>query len=70
MSYIVKHLAQDCVEFLPVIIPPLMILIKSNDQDLIFDLYTCLYAIIECVPTSMNKFSDIIFDTVNEVMVI
>jgi len=69
MSYIVKHLAQDCVEFLPVIIPPLMILIKSNDQDLIFDLYQCLYAIIASVPASINKFSDIIFETINEVIV-
>jgi hypothetical protein len=39
MSYIVKHLGPDCVEFLPVIIPPLVILIKTNDFDLIIHLY-------------------------------
>jgi hypothetical protein len=68
MSYIVKHLVSDCVEFLPVIIPPLMILIKTNDADLILDLYQCVNAIIVNVPKDINKFSDIIFETINEVM--
>lgn len=68
MSYIVKHLGADCVEFLPVIIPPLMILIKTNDADLIIDLYQCVNAIIVSVPRDISKFSDIIFETINEVM--
>ena len=70
MSYIVKHLGPDCVEFLPVIVPPLMILIKTNDIDLIIDLYQCVNAIIMSVPREINKFSDIIFETINEVMFI
>jgi Domain of unknown function (DUF3385) len=68
MSYIVKHLGPDCVEFLPVIVPPLMILIRTNDLDLILDLYQCLNAIIVSVPRDVNKYADIIFETINEVM--
>lgn len=68
MSYIVKHLGADCVEFLPVIVPPLMILIRTNDVDLIIDLYQCLNAIIVSVPRDINKYADIIFETINEVM--
>lgn len=68
MSYIVKHLGPDCVEFLPVIIPPLMILIKTNDADLILDLYQCVNSIIISVPRDVNKFADIVFETINEVM--
>jgi hypothetical protein len=68
MSYIVKHLGADCVEFLPVIIPPLMILLRTNDLALIVDLYQCVNAIIVSVPRDINKFSDLIFETINEVM--
>jgi len=39
ISYIVKNLGADCVEFLPVIVPPLMILIRTNDDILMLDLY-------------------------------
>lgn len=49
-------------------IPPLMILIKANDPDLIIPLYECLYAIVASVPNNINKFSDIIFETINEVI--
>lgn len=68
MSYIVKHLSADCVEFLPVIIPPLMILIKTNDADLILDLYQCVNSIISSVPRDIARFADILFETVHEVL--
>lgn len=68
LSYIVKNLGADCVEFLPVIVPPIMILIRSNDLDLIQDLYSCLYAIVVAVPRDVVKYADLIFETINEVM--
>lgn len=68
LSYIVKNLGPDCVEFLPVIVPPLMILIRTNDADLIIDLYQCLNAIIVSVPRDLIKYAEIIFETINEVM--
>ena len=54
--------------FLPLIIPPLMMLIKTNDADLIESLYQCINAIIGTVPKAIDKFSDIIFETINEVL--
>jgi hypothetical protein len=46
-----------------------MILIKSNDsQELINELYQCVYAIIGSVPRDINKFSDILFETIHEVL--
>jgi hypothetical protein len=45
-----------------------MILIKSNGTDLINDLYQCVYAIIGSVPKDINKFSDILFETIHEVI--
>ena len=43
-------------------------LIKTNDADLIESLYQCINAIISTVPKSIDKFSDIIFETINEVI--
>lgn len=54
--------------FLPHIIPPLMILIRTNDAFLLDNLYQCVNAIIGTVPKAIDKFSDIIFETINEVM--
>lgn len=45
-----------------------MMLIKTNDPDLIESLYQCINAIIGTVPKAIDKFSDIIFDTINEVL--
>jgi len=68
LSYIVKNLGADCIEFLPVIVPPLMILIRTNDEVLMQDLYQCLNAIIVSVPRDLTKYADLIFDSINNVM--
>lgn len=47
-----------------------MILIKTNDPVLNESLYQCVNAIIGTVPKAIDKFSDIIFDTINEVLLI
>ena len=54
--------------FLPLIIPPIMILIQSYDHVLNESLYQCINAIIGTVPKAIEKFSDIIFDTINDIL--
>ena len=68
IKYIVYNLGTDSIVFLPLIIPPLMTLIKTNDPVLNESLYQCINAIIGTVPKSIDKFSDIIFDTINDVL--
>ena len=68
IKYIVYNLGQDSIVFLPLIIPPLMTLIKTDDHVLNESLYQCVNAIIGTVPIAIDKFSDIIFETINEVL--
>lgn len=45
-----------------------MMLIKTNDSVLNESLHQCINAIIGTVPKAIDKFADLIFETINEVL--
>ena len=72
IKYIVHTLGQENISvlqlFLPLVIPPIMMLIQNNDTVLNESLFQCINSIITTAPKAIDKFSDIIFETINEVL--
>lgn len=69
IKYIIGKLAKDILPFLPLLIPPLIALIKQNDPALNKSLFECINNCIQAVPDSLADFSDEIFDMVHLMMI-
>ena len=67
IKYIVRN-QTDCMPFMPMLIPPLMHLMKQNDSNLTDYLFSCINMIIMFVPEAMIKFADPIFEMIHMVI--
>jgi len=67
IKYIVRN-QHDCMPFMPMLIPPLMHLMKQNESNLTESLFSCFNMIIQFVPETMIKFADPIFDMIHQVI--
>jgi len=54
--------------FMPMLIPPIMHLMKANDSNLTDYLFSCINMIIMFVPEAMIKFADPIFEMIHKVI--
>ena len=54
--------------FLPLIIPPIMLLIQNNDMVLNESFFQCINSIISTAPKAIDRYSDIILETINDVL--
>jgi hypothetical protein len=68
IKYIIGKLAKDILPFLPLMIPPLIALIKQNDSTLSKGLFECINSCMQAVPESLADFSNQIFDMVHHMM--
>ena len=68
IKYIVQNLGTECVQYLHLVIPPLLKLIKySEHSHLNESLYHCLFVIINTVKEQIGTFCDDMFDTMHEI---
>ena len=58
----------DSMPFMPMLIPPLMDLIKQNDPLLTQDLFSVMLLIVESIPEALLQFSDNIFEMIHSVI--
>ena len=63
-KFILKSLTTDCVPFLPIIIPPLLNLIKTEDPTMTPALFDFLSEIVSNVGESIEEFSPAIFEVI------
>lgn len=67
VKYIVRN-QPDSMPFMPMLIPPLLHLMKQNESQLTESLFSCFNMIITHVPDTMIKFADPIFEMIHKVM--
>lgn len=58
----------DSMPFMPMLIPPLMDLIKQNDYLLTADLFSVMKLIVESISEALLQFADNIFDMIHSVI--
>ena len=67
LTYILRC-QRDCIPFIPMIIPPLMDLIKMNDVYRTQDLFGVISLIVKEIPEAVRKFSDHIFEMIHSMI--
>jgi len=67
IKYLVRN-QPNCMPFMPMLIPPLMNLMKANDPYLTNSLFDCVNMIIVYIPQAMLEFADPIFDMLHIVI--
>jgi len=63
-KFILKSLTTDCVPFLPIIIPPLLNLIKTGESAMTFSLFEFLSELVSNVGESIEEFCTMIFEVI------
>ena len=64
LTYILRC-QNDCMPYIPMIIPPLMDLIKQNDAYRTQDLFGIVSLIVKELPEAVLKFADHIFEMIH-----
>eukprot|EP01022_Parablepharisma_sp_SALTPOND_P010231 TRINITY_DN1420_c0_g2_i1.p1 TRINITY_DN1420_c0_g2~~TRINITY_DN1420_c0_g2_i1.p1 ORF type:complete len:2697 (-),score=257.94 TRINITY_DN1420_c0_g2_i1:82-8172(-) len=63
-KFILKSLTTDCVPFLPIIIPPLLNLIKTGESNMTSSLFEFLSELVNNVGDSIEEFCPLIFEVI------
>ena len=63
-KFILKSLTTDTLPYMPIIIPPLLNLIKTGDGSMLTSLFEYLSELVKCVGESIEEFCPMIFEVI------